>query len=283
MQQNILPDHTHIGRVDLQVGNLAASLDFYTRILGFRAQARDGHVVTLTAQGSDTALVVLHERPGAPHVPLRGRLGLFHFAILLPDRPSLARFVAHLSELHVEAGAGDHLVSEAFYLQDPDGLGIEVYADRPRDQWKRTTNGVEMATLPVNIADLLPAAGNVPWSGMPAGTVIGHMHLHVGDLATARQFYGAAIGFSEMAALPGASFLSAGGYHHHLGVNTWARGAEPAHDDEAHLLEWTLCVPSEGFAAVRARLTAAGHALNGAGDHFVVRDPWGTALRVRAQ
>ncbi|MCX5767090.1 MAG: VOC family protein [Gemmatimonadetes bacterium] len=283
MQQHILPDHSHIGRVDLQVGNLAASLDFYTRILGFREHARDGQVVTLTAQGSDSALVVLHERPGAPHVPVRGRLGLFHFAILLPDRPSLARFFAHLSALHVEVGAGDHLVSEAFYLQDPDGLGIEVYADRPRDQWTRTANGVEMATLPVNIADLLPAAGNIPWSGMPAGTVIGHMHLHVGDLAAARQFYGAEIGFSEMAALPGASFLAAGGYHHHLGVNTWARGAESAHDDEAHLLEWTLCVPSDGFDAVRDRLNAAGRALDEAGASFLVRDPWGTAVRVRAE
>ncbi|MBI1808898.1 MAG: VOC family protein [Gemmatimonadetes bacterium] len=278
-----LPDATHLGVVHLQVADLARSLRWYGDVLGFRVLARDGAVATLAAHGDDRALVLLHERAGAAPVPRNGRLGLFHYAILLPDRPSLARFVAHVGDTGEQVGAGDHLVSEAFYLHDPDGLGIEVYADRPRSQWKVTSQGVEMATLPVNVPDLLKAAGSEPWRGMPAGTVIGHVHLHVGTLPAALAFYGTALGFDKMAELPGAGFLSAGGYHHHLGVNTWARNAPSARADEARLLEWTIVVPAAGDAAEAAeRLRGAGGTVQADGAAWVAHDPWGTAVRITA-
>jgi len=160
-----LPDALRLGGVRLQVADLARSLAFYEQVLGLRVLERgDAHAV-LAAQGSDASLVELRERRGARPVSPRGRLGLYHFAILLPDRASLGRFVRHLADVGVRAGAGDHLVSEAFYLHDPDGLGIEVYADRPRATWKRQGRQLMMATDPVDVADLVAAAGHTPWTG----------------------------------------------------------------------------------------------------------------------
>jgi catechol 2,3-dioxygenase len=279
-----LPDRTRLGAVRLQVASLARSLPFYEQVLGLRVAARADGQVTLAAHGDDAPLVELVERPGARAVPKRGRIGLYHFAILLPDRPSLGRFVRHLGEVGARAGAGDHLVSEAFYLNDPDGLGIEVYADRPRGAWKRVGNQLMMATDPVDVRDLVRAAGDAPWTGMPAGTVMGHVHLHVGDIARAGAFYSEALGFDRVVwSYPGALFLSAGGYHHHLGTNTWAgSGAEPAADDEARLLEWTIVLPdAESVDATAASLAAAGQAVErGADGDLVARDPWGTRVRV---
>src|SRR6185436_13957046 len=134
-------------------------------------------------------LVELHERKGARRVPRHGLQGLYHFAILLPDRPSLARFLQNLADLGEHPGMSDHLVSEAIYLQDPDNLGIEVYRDRPRAEWRRTGDQLEMASLPLDVGDLLAAGGGTPWSGAPKGTVMGHIHLHVGDIERAAGFY----------------------------------------------------------------------------------------------
>ena len=153
-----------------------------------------------------------------------GQLGLYHFAILLPDRAALGRFVAHLARIGERAGASDHLVSEALYLSDPDGLGIEVYADRPRATWRYDgQRQLAMDTRPLDLNSLVQAAGGEPWTGMPAGTVMGHVHLHVGDIERAAAFYHAALGLDKVVwSYPGALFLSAGGYHHHVGLNTWA-------------------------------------------------------------
>jgi catechol 2,3-dioxygenase len=285
-----LPIETRLGRVRLQVSDLARSLEFYTGTLRFRQLRRDGARAVLAAHDDDTPLLELEERTGARPVPHRGRLGLYHFAILLPDRPSLGRFVRHLGETSVRAGAGDHLVSEAFYLQDPDNLGIEVYADRPRSAWRRMGRELMMATDPVNVAALLRAAGEVPWSGMPAGTVIGHVHLHVGDIAASAAFFSEALGFDRTVwHYPGALFLGAGGYHHHLGTNTWAgHGATPPVDDEAQLLEWTIELPdAASLSGVRESLARAGFAVEGDRDvggaeELVTRDPWGTRIRLRA-
>ena len=285
-----LPAGTRLGSVRLQVAALDRSLAFYEGTLGLRVVRRDARHATLAAQpdaaGGDAApLVILEERAGARAVAPRGRLGLYHFAILLPDRAALGRFVRHLAERGVRAGAGDHLVSEAFYLQDPDGLGIEVYADRPRDAWRRVGRELMMATDPVDVAGLVQAAGDAPWTGMPAGTVIGHVHLHVGELAAAGAFYADAVGFDRMVwRYPGALFLGAGGYHHHLGANTWAgAGARPPADDDARLAEWTIVVPQAGDVdVVAASLAGAGFPVERAPDGAAVtRDPWGTALRVR--
>ena len=193
-----LPATTHLGEVHLQVRELAHSLAFYEGTLGLRQLSRAGGVATLGAAGGSRALVVLHERAEATPAARRSRLGLYHFAILLPSRAALGAFVRHLGEIGAYAGAGDHLVSEAFYLTDPDGLGIEVYADRPRDAWKRVGRQLMMATDPVDVRALLRDAEGTPWHGMPAGTVMGHVHLHVGDIERAAAYYSEALGFDEL-------------------------------------------------------------------------------------
>jgi catechol 2,3-dioxygenase len=274
-----LPAGIRLGRVKLQVADLERSLAYYERVLGFRVLRRSAGEAALAAHGDGTPLVELREKPGVAPVPRRGRLGLYHFAILLPDRAALGRFVAHLAEVGERAGASDHRVSEALYLQDPDGLGIEVYADRPRATWRVEDRQLVMATEPLDLADVVRAAGGERWAGMPAGTKIGHVHLYVDDLAAAAAFYHQGLGLDQVVwSYPGALFLSAGGYHHHLGVNTWAAGAAPAGGDDARLLEWEIVVPQSGDAdGALSSLTAAGHAV----EDGVVRDPWGTALRVR--
>ncbi|HEU5048878.1 MAG TPA: VOC family protein, partial [Gemmatimonadales bacterium] len=232
--------------------------------------------------GDSTTVVELVEKKGAAPVPRHGLLGLYHFAILLPDRASLGAFIRHLGELGVGAGMADHLVSEAIYLSDPDGLGIEVYADRPRSTWRRQGAELAMATNPLDVDDLLAAAGAGPWTGMPAGTAIGHVHLHVGDLPAAERFYGTGLGFAvTVRSYPGALFLAAGGYHHHLGTNTWASRARPAADADARLLEWEIVVPTEAdTTAVLDRLTALGAPAAQDGAEVVATDPWGVRVRI---
>jgi catechol 2,3-dioxygenase len=235
-----------------------------------------------TADG-ETPLIELQERKGAAPAPSQGRLGLYHFAILLPDRAALGRLVAHLGAVGARAGASDHLVSEALYLRDPDGLGIEVYADRPRDSWRTVDREIQMDTTPLDLESLLRAGANVPWAGMPAGTTTGHVHLHVADIARATDFYHAALGLDRMVwSYPGALFLAAGGYHHHLGLNTWAgAGAAVPKDSDARLLEWTIVLPSEAeVESAATSLRAAGSAVEHNGAARRATDPWGTTLRL---
>jgi catechol 2,3-dioxygenase len=286
-----LPDATRLGPVRLQVADLARSLAFYEHVLGLTQLASSPNGATLGSPGSHDGdssaapLVELVERPGARPMAARGRLGLYHVAILLPDRPALGRFVRHLAAEGLRAGAGDHLVSEAFYLTDPDGLGIEVYADRPRETWQRLGRELMLATDPVNVPDLVRAAGPIPWTGMPSGTAIGHVHLHVDSTEQAGAFFSEALGFDRMTwRYPGALFMGAGGYHHHLGTNTWAgAGARPPAPDDARLLEWTIELPDvaavDGAATSLAR---AGHPVaRAAATEVSVHDPWGTAVRLR--
>lgn len=280
-----LPDGAHPGSVSLQVAELARSLAWYERVLGLRVVARGESSATLAPQGDDAPLVELHERAGARAVPRRGRLGLYHFALLLPTRAALARFVRHLGRIGAQAGMADHLVSEAVYLTDPDGLGIEVYADRRRDAWRVEAGELVMSTDALDLGDLLREGGDEPWTGMPSGTVLGHVHLSVGGLAEAEAFYHAALGFDKVVwSYPGALFLSAGGYHHHLGTNVWAAGAPRAGGDDARLLEWTLVVPTREDAAEAARsLASAGHEVVRSERGWTVADPWGTRLRLAAE
>jgi catechol 2,3-dioxygenase len=280
-----LPEATRLGRVRLQVADLARSLAFYERVLGLRVADRDATSATLTSVGDDRVLVELLEKAGVRPMTQRGRLGLYHFAILLPDRPALGRFVKHLADTGTRAGAGDHLVSEAFYLTDPDGLGIEIYADRPRDTWRRVGRELMMATDPVDVRSLVDAAGDTPWTGMPAGTVMGHVHLHVGDIARASAFYSDALGFDRIVwSYPQALFMGAGGYHHHLGANTWAGpGAQSPTADDARLLEWTIELPDAASVdASAASLIAGSFPAERDGGDVVTRDPWGTQVRVTA-
>ena len=280
-----LPAATRLGRVRLQIADLACSLAFYEATLGLRVVERERTRAALAAHGDDDVLVELQEQRGT-RAAGRGLLGLYHFAILLPDRASLGRFARHLAAQHIAAGAGDHLVSEALYLKDPDGLGVEVYADRPRDTWQRVSRELMISTDPVDIYDLVAAAGDTPWRGMPASTVIGHVHLHVGELAPGVAFFSEALGFDRMTwRYPGALFLGAGGYHHHLGTNVWAgAGARTPSTNDARLQEWTIEVPlADDVADVSRSLIAAGYPVDViAADAIRTRDPWGTAVRVRA-
>jgi catechol 2,3-dioxygenase len=177
----------------------------------------------------------------------------------------------------------DHLVSEALYLHDPDGLGIEVYADRPRGAWPRRGDRIVMASDPLDTASLLQDAADQPWAGMPQGTVMGHVHLSVDDLDTAERFYGRAMGLDVTTRdYPGALFLSAGGYHHHLGTNTWSRGAEPAGSRDARMLEWELRLPDPtAVEGARESLEAAGYAASLEGPDVVAADPWDVQVRLR--
>jgi catechol 2,3-dioxygenase len=277
-----LPDATRLGRVRLQVSDLGRSLAYYRDVLGFRVVEQAAGQATLAAQGDDQPLIELVEHTGASPVPRRGRLGLYHFAILLPDRSALGRFLAHLSRIGARAGMSDHFVSEALYLQDPDNLGIEVYADRPRSSWRHEGRQLAMATEQLDVESVLDAGGSTPWSGMPVGTTIGHVHLHVGDIDEAAAFYHDGLGFDKVVwSYPGALFLSAGGYHHHLGTNTWAAGAAPAADDDARLLDWEIVVPSVQVANAAARsVEAAGHRVVRDGNAVVLTDPWGTRVRL---
>ncbi len=274
-----LPAATHVGGVHLQVTDIARSIAYYEHVIGLRV-----HFAT-----TDTA--ALGPPDGAPLVWLqtssgvrparRGALGLCHFAILLPGREALGRFAAHLSANHVHVGTADHSVSEALYLSDPDGLGIEVYADRPRSAWRRRDRELIMTTDPLDIGSVAAAGGDQPWNGMPTGATIGHVHLHVGSLVEAEHFYHAALGFDKTVwTYPGALFLAAGDYHHHLGANTWSPGPRPQ-DNEARLLEWELVVLSaEAASAAAASLRSAGRAVEHTDDGWMAADPWGTRVHV---
>ena len=281
-----LPDATRLGPVRLQVADLDRSLAFYGSTLGMRLLHRDGGDAALAAHGDERPLVELRSRSGAAPAGSPARLGLYHFALLLPDRAALGALVRHLGDVGARFGAADHLVSEAFYLNDPDGLGIEVYTDRPRSAWRRVDRELMMATDPVDIEGVLAAAEERPWTGLAAATTVGHVHLHVGDLPRAHAFYGDGLGLDRMVwSYPGASFLGAGGYHHHLGANTWAGpGARPAGAEDARLLEWTIELPSEAHvAAVAANLTDHGFTPRRDADDVLIDDPWGTTVRVKLE
>ena len=216
-----LPDATHVGSVHLQISNLQQSIDFYGDVLGLRVLEQAVESVALGAAGVDRPLLWLHARSGLKPAPRRGAFGLYHFAILLPTRAALGQFAEHLSDVRVRVGMADHLVSESLYLTDPDGLGIEVYADRPRNTWRHRDRELSMATDPLDIETVIAAGRGHVWNGMPDGTTIGHMHLHVGNLEEADAFYHRGLGFDKMVwSYPGALFFAVGGYHHHLGTNT---------------------------------------------------------------
>ena len=283
-----LPPDLTLGPVRLQVGDLDRSLTYYDRVLGLRVLHRGDAAATLGAWGDAVPLVELRELRGAVPVPRRGRLGLYHFALLLPDRASLGRFVAHLAAIREPAGSADHLVSEALYLTDPDGLGIEVYADRPRSSWRMQGRALAMASDPLGLDDLVRAGAGEPWTGAPPGTRVGHVHLFVADLERAAAFYHGGLGLDRIVLdFPGALFMSAGGYHHHLGTNIWAAGAPPAGAGDARLLEWTIRLPRPADVEAAARsLERAGYDVGrdpaSATASATARDPWGTQVRLTA-
>jgi len=282
-----LPSGTAVGPVALTVADLGVSEPFYRDVLGFRPLERtgDGNTLALGAAGSEAPLLLLTEQPGARPKPARAT-GLYHFAVLFPDRRDLARALARLLQHRYSLqGASDHWVSEALYLADPDGNGIELYRDRPREAWKHARDGsVAMATDPLNLEGLLGelrGEEDTAERDLPAGTIIGHVHLHVGDLAAAERFYHGVLGFDvTMRSLPGALFVSAGGYHHHLGLNTWAGvGAPPPPPDAAGLRHFAVRLPDTAtLHAVQERLQEAGIATESHASGLLAADPSGNRV-----
>jgi catechol 2,3-dioxygenase len=277
-----LPDETHIGKVRLQVSDLARSVSYYETVLGLRVIDRSDTTAALGPADEDVVILELQEKPGVRQVSRRGLLGLYHFAVLLPDRASLGQFIVHLSEIGAYAGMSDHFVSEALYLTDPDGLGIEVYADRPRTSWVVEDGQLAMTTKPLDVNSVVATANGRKWQGAPKGTRIGHVHFYVGDIDEAASFYHNGLGLDKIVwSYPGALFMSAGGYHHHVGVNTWAQGAPVATDDDARLLDWELRLPDASAVDAAARsLQNAGFDVTRDDDAVVARDKWGIRLRL---
>ena len=274
-----LPSKAHVGAVHLLVSDLPRSLEYYELVIGLRPLSVE-HERAVLGRKDGHVLAVLQTRTGVTPAR-RGAFGLYHFAILLPDRSALGRFAAHIASLGIRIGMADHLVSESLYLSDPDGLGIEVYADRPPSAWKRNGRELMMATDPLDIDNVIAAGAGDPWDGLPAGTTMGHIHLHVGSLELAEAFYHRVLGFDKMVwTYPGALFMSAAGYHHHLGTNVWSQGPSPA-PDRAQLLEWELILPSIAeVAAVGESLRAAGHDTEQNGHELSAVDPWHTQIRI---
>ena len=251
---------TSMGAVRLTVADLEGMRDFYRDAIGLAELAGDHDLVRLGADSQ--SIVELVGDSDAPPRP-RGTSGLFHLAILVPTRADLARALQRVAEAGWRlSGASDHLVSEALYLSDPEGNGIELYRDRPRDQWPVRDGVLQMDTLPLDLNGLLDELRREEASaGMPAGTRIGHVHLNVGDLTAAEAFYSGALGFDvTVRGYPGALFVSAGGYHHHLGLNTWAgEGAPPPPEGSRGLRQFEIRLPgTKQLTAEEDRLREAG-------------------------
>jgi catechol 2,3-dioxygenase len=284
MQPLILIDPmTHLGVVSLTVADLTRSLHFYGDVLGLSLTDRTSSVAVLSA--GETPLVELVELPGAQPKPARAT-GLYHFAILVPSRADLARSLRRLAEMRWPMqGAADHLVSEALYLADPDGNGIEIYRDRARSHWPLRGGQVQMATDPLDVEGVLGELGQeeLPWQGLPVGTSIGHIHLHVADLREAEAFYCGVLGFEVMQrGYPGALFVAAGGYHHHVGLNVWAgSGAPPQPAGTAGLRYATMVLPDlSSLERLQERLEAAKRPFERRQDGCYVSDPSRNQLRL---
>jgi catechol 2,3-dioxygenase len=277
-----------MGAVSLTVSDLEPARRFYEHALGLRPEELDDGGVLFGAPGTP-ALVRLHGDASAPPLD-RQATGLFHLAILLPSRHDLAQALVRLAQARWPLdGVADHLVSEALYLSDPDGNGIELYRDRPRDEWRYQGDQLEMATLPLDLNDL---AGELSGSEsaqprVPEGTTMGHVHLQVSDIPQAEAFYHGVLGFDVTTrGYPGALFVSAGGYHHHLGLNTWhSRGSGPAAPGAVGLRAYEIVLPGQAeLDQVLGRIDAAGIDTEPAGSGVTaVRDPSGNVIHLRAR
>ena len=276
-----------ISSVQLDVSDLPRSVDFYERVLGLPLISRDEHQAQLGPDPLHPALVLSDIAAPTPLPP--GATGLYHVAWLHPTRAALADTVRRVASARWPfEGASDHGVSEALYLGDPDGLGIEIYVDRPREQWQRPPDGhgVKMVTLPLDLDDLLAQSTAEPAPAVAPETGIGHVHLKVADVPRAAAFYRDALGMEEQAQLPSAAFLAAGGYHHHVGANSWqSRGAGPAPDSAPGLrrVEFELSDVDAVDALERTLADAPDRALSssaerGSGGELSVRDPDGQLL-----
>ena len=277
---------TQIGYVKLKISDLKRSLVFYTEVIGLRVLNLTENTAELTVDGKKS-LLILEQIDNAVILPKRSVAGLYHFAILVPDRISLGQSLRNLMKHNINVGQGDHLVSEALYISDPDGNGIEIYADRPRETWKRDAQGqYVMATDPVDVDGLLAISEGKEWSGLAEGTIIGHVHFHVSDLQKAEEFYSNTLGldvtahYGEMAL-----FVSAGGYHHHIGLNTWAGvGAPSASANAVGLDYFTWVLPNQDeLDTVIVQLKNAGISVTHRNGGWFVKDPSDISIKLVSQ
>jgi catechol 2,3-dioxygenase len=280
---NKLPAATRLGAAELTVTDLDRSVAFYGDVIGLRVGERDPHRATLVAGGED--VLVLHEdaqaRPAGRHA------GLYHVALLYPSRLELARAGLRVAAARAPIqGASDHLTHEAIYLPDPDGNGLELAADRPREEWPPMSRAYGAGPLPLDTQSLLAVAQDEPVpSRAEDGLTVGHMHLHVGDVAAAKAFYLDALGFDPIADLGSAAFVSAGGYHHHVAFNTWrGEGVGPQPEGTVARRHYEVVLPdAPALAAVADRLTVGGFAHEAGDGRLLVRDPAGNAILVRTE
>jgi catechol 2,3-dioxygenase len=271
----------HVGAVGLKVRDLARLADFYGAALGLSVLDRGRDSATLGAGG--VPLVRLEHRPDAsPDDPRTA--GLYHTAFLMPTRADLARWILHVARTKVPlTGASDHAVSEAFYLDDPEGNGIEVYRDRPAESWQWINGDLQMTTDPLDIEDIVrEVAPTAAYPGAPDGLRIGHVHLRVGDVARAEAFYRDALGLDVTRRRHGATFMSSGRYHHHIAGNVWHSAGAGRRDDDRAGLSWLTLEAADAasFDAVEARLRAAGTPLAAIATGVETADPWGSRLRI---
>ncbi|MBD0383522.1 VOC family protein [Paenibacillus sedimenti] len=274
-----------LGLVKLKVSNLERSIRFYQEVVGLQVLQAGSTLAELTVDGRHPFLE-LEEIPNAQITARRSAAGLYHFAILLPTRKDLGASLRNLIESGIHIGQADHLVSEALYITDPDNNGIEIYCDRPRDTWRRDAEGnYIMASDPIDWEGLLSEAADMPWSGLPAGTTMGHIHFHVRDLQVSKHFYCDILGFdiaADASATMRALFISAGGYHHHIGMNLWAGQNAPVTAPNATGLDYyTIVFPNadERRKAIE-RLQGAGFSPVEQDEAFVVIDPSGIRLKM---
>lgn len=274
---------TAIGAVGLTVADLDGVADFYERAVGLRVLGREHGLVRLGAT-ADRPLIELAGDPAAPPAP-RHSTGLFHVAILVPDRAELAAALRRLIGAGARlSGASDHLVSEALYLDDPEGNGIEIYRDRSPSEWTYDGGEVRMATLPLDIEDLIAEPAVQDPVNMPPATTIGHVHLRVAELSAAEAFYTGVLGLEvRVRTYPGALFVASGGYHHHIGLNTWtSAGAPPPPDGSRGLQSFELLSSANEVEAIVARAMEGGLQTERHPSRAVLRDPSGNAVVLSA-
>jgi catechol 2,3-dioxygenase len=271
----------HIGALGLKVRDLGRLTDFYHGVLGLSVLERCNDRATLGA-GAVPLIELEHRVDAKPDDPRTA--GLYHTAFLMPTRADLARWILHVARNKVPlTGASDHAVSEAFYLDDPEGNGIEVYCDRPPESWEWTGHDLKITTDPLDIDDILrEVPPTAPYAGAPDGMRIGHVHLRVGDVARAETFYRDALGLDVTRRRHGASFMSSGRYHHHLAGNVWHSAGAGRRDEARAGLSWFAfeAADAAAFEAAKARLARAGIELRATPTGVEVDDPWGTRMRI---
>ncbi|WP_064092946.1 VOC family protein [Rossellomorea aquimaris] len=272
-----------VTEVTIKVQNLERSLSFYQKVMGFNILQQTKETAILTANGQ-TPLVTLEQPPNA--TPKQARTtGLYHFALLLPSRSDLGRMLQHLLNQNIPLGSSDHLVSEAVYLSDPDGNGIEVYCDRPSSQWTWNDGQVKMAVDPIDATAIIEEARGQKWTGLPEGTVMGHIHLHVSELEKTEEFYTMGLGFEVVSRFGHqALFISTGGYHHHIGLNTWnGAGAPKPSDNSVGLRSFTIHFPSKKQLNESIQLlTTMGATVTEEDGRMHTEDPSGNRIFIKA-